>query len=130
VSAAADGTGLYLLVNDYSSQGNILRKYDVLGNELWNRLVAPRFDPNNARVAADGTGAYVAGEIDEVFKAGSLQSINLSGQCQSGSATDSYVRKYDSVSGEELWDRQFGTSQPHRPRGQKEWRPLVVPYSL
>lgn len=111
LAVAADGTGLYLLANDLPSRGNVLRKYDPLGNELWNRMVAPTFNPNNARVAADGTGAYIAGEIDESFINGSLQSISLPGQCRSGSGSDSYVRKYDSVSSEELWSRQFGTAQ-------------------
>lgn len=110
-AVTADGTGLYMLANDLPSGGNILRKYDALGNELWNRPVAPTFDPNHARVAADGTGAYVAGEINAVYHNGSLQSVNLPGQCQSGSGRDSYVRKYDSVSGDEMWSRQFGTSQ-------------------
>jgi uncharacterized protein (TIGR03437 family) len=110
-SVAADGTGLYLLVSDLAAEGNILRKFDAMGNELWNRLVEPTFDPNNARLAADGTGAYVAGEIEVAFKNGLQQFAHLPGQCQSGSGSDSYVRKYDSASGDEVWARQFGTSQ-------------------
>ena len=110
-AVTADGTGLYMLANDLPSGGNILRKYDALGKELWNRQVAPTFNPNNARLAADGTGAYVAGEIDVVLQSGSLKTVTLPGQCQSGSGSDSYIRKYDSVSGDELWARQFGTSQ-------------------
>lgn len=108
---SADGIGLSVLAIDLPSGGTILRRYDAAGNELWNRLVDPAFDPNNARVASDVTGVYVAGEINEAFNGGLPAPPHLPGQCKSGSGNDSYIRKYDAASGNELWSRQFGTSQ-------------------
>jgi uncharacterized protein (TIGR03437 family) len=111
LAVTADGTGLYLLLNDLPTGGNILWKYDAVGNPSWSRPVEPTLNPNNARIAADGTGAYVAGQIGVNWYDGALHSAHLPGQCKSGSGSDSYVRKYDSASGEELWARQFGTAQ-------------------
>ena len=101
---AADATGFYLLAGDRQGR-TFLRKYDLNGAELWSSESEPTPDPNLVSLAADGSGAYVAARIEwPLFTV-------LPGQCKSGSGSDSYLRKYNAGTGEEVWTREFGTAQ-------------------
>ena len=86
-----------------------MRKYDTDGGDLWSRALEPTPDANLVSIATDGTAAYVAAKMTGF--------AGLPGQCKSGSGVDSYVRKYDAGSGEELWSRQFGMSQASWAKG-------------
>ena len=101
----ADGTGFDLMAMDLPQGRTVLRRYDSAGAELWSHAIDPEPDPNLSRIAADGTGVYVAARIAAQGFA------TLPGQCKSGSGSDSYVIKYDPATGEEIWAREFGTSQ-------------------
>ena len=98
--APADPTGFLAVASDGKSA--FLRKFDADGNELWKRLLATPNAVYLGGVAADTTGVYIAGTTD-------LAGPALPGQCRSGSAVDSFVRKY-SLDGAELWTREFGTA--------------------
>ncbi len=76
-----------------------VRKYDPNGTELWTRQFGTSSLDQAKGVAVDSSGnILVVGET-----AGALP-----GQTQAGSR-DVFVRKYD-AGGNELWTRQFGTS--------------------
>jgi hypothetical protein len=75
-----------------------IRKYDPNGNELWTRQFGSSANDYANAVTADATGVYVAGQTWGT----------LPGQTTSGLA-DVFIRKYD-PSGNELWTRQFGSS--------------------
>jgi uncharacterized protein (TIGR03437 family) len=104
---ASDSGGAYVLVSDGLSARAFLRKYTADGGQLWTSPLGgllvnpetPNAAPNRA-VAVDNSGVYVAGSAIEP----------LPGQCYAGQG-DAVVRKYD-VDGNELWTRQFGTSDP------------------
>ncbi len=102
---AADRGGVYAVLDDYSVSGNqsSVRKYDPDGNELWasppGALEAPGM-PWRA-IVADGTDVYVGGSVRTALPV----------QCYAGNE-DAVVRKYDIVTGEEIWTREFGTGQP------------------
>ena len=75
-----------------------VRKYDVGGNEVWTRQFGTPETDAITNVALDSSGLYVAGITFSV----------LPGQMHAG-GEDAFARKYD-VEGNELWTRQFGTS--------------------
>jgi hypothetical protein len=105
--AATDAVGVYLsgftggaLAGQTSAgeQDGFVRKYDAGGNELWTRQFGTSSADEAFGIAADTSGAYVAGRT-----AGTLP-----GQTSAG-LTDGFVRKYDE-GGTEVWTRQFGSS--------------------
>jgi uncharacterized protein (TIGR03437 family) len=106
-AVAADSSGVYLAgVTQGGLSGSSLgasdafvRKYDPNGNELWTRQFGTASDDQALGIASDGTGVYVVGKTAGI----------LPGQSQTTPNGDPFIRKYDS-SGNELWTRQFGTS--------------------
>lgn len=106
----ADGTGVYVvgqtngtLPGQISSGGPedaYVRKYDANGNQLWTRQFGTGGVDFALGIFADSAGVYVGGQTYGA----------LPGQTSSGSP-DAFVRKYD-ASGNEVWTRQFGTSNP------------------
>jgi len=108
---AVDATGVYVVgVGHFGhalpGQKNVgggtnafILKYDLNGNALWTRQFASSIDAYADAVVTGGGGVYVVGDTGGTFP----------GQAQSFSR-DAYVRKYD-TNGNELWTRQFGTSE-------------------
>ena len=102
-----DASGVYVAGNTSgalpgeTSSGNVdafVRKYDLSGIELWTRQFGtPGIDGPTA-ISIDASGVYVVG-----YTTGTLP-----GQTSAG-GYDAFVRKYD-LAGNELWTRQFGTS--------------------
>jgi autotransporter-associated beta strand protein len=76
-----------------------VRTYDADGNELWTQQFGTDSNDEAFGAAGDASGVYVAGATNGA----------LPGQTLAGSV-DPFVRKYD-VDGNELWTRQFGTSE-------------------
>lgn len=77
-----------------------VRKYDGDRNELWTRQFGTGGrDTATDVVAGSGEGVYIVGETNGAFPG----QDNLGGE-------DAFVRKYNSE-GNELWTRQFGTSE-------------------
>jgi len=77
-----------------------VRKYDGSGNEIWTKQFGPGSSDRANGVAVDRSGnIYIAGTT---FAA-------LPGQTYLGGDGDDFVRKYDG-SGNEIWTRQFGSS--------------------
>jgi len=76
-----------------------IRAYDFNGNELWTRQfgTADNDEPQDIATNASG-GVYVAGRTYGTFL----------GQTNSG-LSDAFIQVYNS-SGNEIWTRQFGTS--------------------
>ncbi len=99
-----DRGGVYAVLESFSASGNnsTVRKYDADSNELWVRPLGALGNtglPLRA-VTADATGLYVSGSARGP----------LPGQCYAGN-DDAVVRKYDIISGDEIWTREFGTHQ-------------------
>jgi len=95
------GETLGVLPGQTSSGGidAFVRKYDGSGSEIWTKQFGTSTYVSIWRVAVDASGnVYVAGETKGA----------LPGQTSSGD-WDVFVRKYDG-SGNELWTKQFGTS--------------------
>jgi len=85
-----------------------VRKYDGSGNEFWTRQFGSDASDEASSVMADTSGnVYVVGSTG---KGGALP-----GQTSAGEL-DAFIRKYDG-SGNELWTRQFGTSDWDWTRG-------------
>lgn len=77
-----------------------IRKYDALGNELWTRQCGTTANDRAFGVTRDHEeNVYVVGYTLGIFP----------GQTQSG-YIDAFIKKYDN-NGNELWTRQFGTSE-------------------
>lgn len=106
-AVAADSTGVYFAGQINSPNGSLpgqtakggafVRKYDFSGADVWIRQF--EIADQVYAVAAGGGAVYVAGAAAGTFP----------GQQQDFSE-DAYVRKYDR-DGNELWTREFGTSQ-------------------
>jgi hypothetical protein len=105
---SVDASGVYVagvtdstLPGQTSSGGTdaFVRKYDVNGNELWTRQFGTAGYDIPWGLSVDAWGVYVAGATDGT----------LPGQTSSG-GEDAFVRKYDRLTGNELWTYQFGTS--------------------
>lgn len=83
-----------------------VRKYDAVGNEVWTRQFGSSALDFAQGVAVDTAGnVYVAGRT-----AGGLTDQPNTGK------EDAFVRKYD-ASGNELWTRQFGSTNEDRVLG-------------
>lgn len=84
-----------------------VRKYDASGNVVWTRQFGTSTYDDAPSIAVDTTGSslYVVGTTDGTF----------AGQTNSGDF-DIYLRKYDS-NGNEVWTKQFGTSDYDEPTG-------------
>ncbi len=78
VALAADSSGVYL------TRSNYVWKYDVEGNPVWTQQIGGSNSYRSAKIAADGTGVYVAGNY-------------------------AFVAKLD-IEGNLVWMSQFGTS--------------------
>lgn len=92
LTVAGDATGVYVATQTH------LSKYSSSGAELWTRSFPAFGNYGMVRgLAADGSGAYVAGSITG----------SLAGHCSAG-GEDAFVLKYD-LEGNEVWTRQFGT---------------------
>lgn len=76
----------------------VVARVDFAGGVTWVRLFGTRKVDQGTGVVADGTGVYVTGSTDGVFK----------GQ-RDRPSTDAFVRKLDGLDGRTLWTRQFGT---------------------
>ena len=76
----------------------VVATVDLDGVVSWMRLFGTREVDQGSGVVADGTGVYVTGSTDGVFK----------GQ-RDRPSTDAFVRKLDGLDGQTLWTRQFGT---------------------
>jgi hypothetical protein len=104
---ASDGVGVYVVGLTTGSlpgqqhnggEDAFVRRYDVLGNEVWTRQFGTASIDRALGLALDATGVYVSG----------LTNGTLPGQNSAG-GRDAYVRKYDR-DGNELWTRQFGST--------------------
>lgn len=107
VSAVSSDGGLYVSGStngalpgqtNYGQPNAFLRKYDAGGNELWTLQFDTTSVGSLRDVSVDESGVYVAGNTSHDFP----------GQVGAGSG-DGFVRKYD-IDGNEIWTRQFGTS--------------------
>jgi hypothetical protein len=76
-----------------------VQKYDADGKELWTRQFGTSNLDEVCGIAIDASGVYVAGTTRGA----------LTGQTGVGGA-DMFVRKYD-AEGNEIWTRQFGTTE-------------------
>ncbi len=97
----ADSTGLYVVGSFGAGHSGFIYKYDRNGNKLWSQEIGDKngnFSDAVYDVSADHSGVYVAGELSDT-------SLNLEGT----DSLDAFVRKYD-TDGNELWNRQFGSS--------------------
>lgn len=103
---ALDTTGVYVIgwtfgalpgQTSAGTQDAFVRKYDANGNELWTRQFGTASEDRVDGVAADATGAYVAGQT-----CGALPGQTSAGGC------DTFVRKYD-TGGSVVWTHQFGS---------------------
>jgi len=108
VGLEADSSGIYLAggtdgaFSGYTNQGDFdafVRKYDTSGNEVWTRQFGTSSYDDAFEVSIFGSAVYAVG----------MTSGTLPSQVSAG-GDDAFIRKYD-VSGNELWTRQFGTSQ-------------------
>jgi Calx-beta domain/Beta-propeller repeat len=86
----------------YSNSGRqdaFVAKYNTLGNQLWVRQFGTSNDDFASRISVDSSGnLYVTG-----YTWGSFPGYTISGQ------QDAFVAKYNTL-GNQLWVRQFGTS--------------------
>jgi hypothetical protein len=108
-SAVADATGVYIAGYTWGTLAGqtkngaftdaYIQKYDTDGNTVWTRQFGSSDVTRAEAIAADGVALYVAGAVRG----------SLGGQAPAG-ATDVFVRSYD-MSGNELWTRQFGSSE-------------------
>ena len=106
-SLAVSDTGVYIAGTTFDvfpgetsagTQDVFVSRFDVEGNGMWTRQFGTAGFENVIGIAADGSGAYVAGNTE----------LALPEQTSFGSF-DAYVRKY-SPAGEAVWTRQFGTA--------------------
>ncbi len=83
-----------------------IRAYDSNGNEIWTRQFGTSGTDQVSDVTIDANGnIYVTGQTTDT----------LPGQTSSG-GSDAFIRAYDS-NGNEIWTRQFGTSDNDDPQG-------------
>lgn len=104
---AVAATGVYIIGHTggiFPSQSSVglqdayLRYHDKSGNEVWTRQFGTSTMDEALDIELDGTGIYIVGSTYGI----------LPGQSNSG-YQDAYVRCHD-ASGNELWTRQFGSS--------------------
>jgi Beta-propeller repeat len=100
---SGDSSGVYVVGlqhdNDIGFGDAFIRKYNSDGDEIWTRQFGTSDNDEARGVSADSSGVYVAGVTSGEFP----------GESSSGDA-DIFVRKYNS-DGDEIWTRQFGTSE-------------------
>jgi hypothetical protein len=113
---SADSQGVYVAGRTFGAfpgQNHIgtgeddafIRKYDVMGNEVWTRQFGGLGIAGDNVLAIDTQGySFLAGQVGGP----------LPGQISYGQ-TDVYIRKYDAT-GNEIWTRQFGSIQQDVPR--------------
>lgn len=80
----------------------ILAKFTATGEMLWVKQIATPVVDRSAGVAVDAAG--------HVFVAGSTYGSLEPGKFNMGAA-DMFVRAFDAASGEELWTKQFGSTE-------------------
>jgi hypothetical protein len=112
-AVTVDGDGNVLVVGSLAGAlpgqtwaGNadaFVRKYDAAGAEIWTRQFGTSED--------DGAGAVGVSADGTIVVVGATEAL-LPGQtgAPAKDVPDAFVRKYD-ASGNELWTRQFGTSE-------------------
>lgn len=102
----ADTSGIYVVGKTEGYLGDqkfggadcFIRKYDANGNEIWTRQFGSLGADYAEGVAADSSGIYVTG-----------RTYGLPGFPQGG-YEKCYAKKYD-ADGNEIWTRQFGSTQ-------------------
>jgi hypothetical protein len=101
VYVVGDTDGTFSGQTSEGDQDAFIRKYDSDGDEQWTRQFGTSESDFAAGASTDSSGdsVYVVGETDGTF----------SGQTSEGDQ-DAFIRKYDS-DGNEIWTRQFGTSE-------------------
>jgi hypothetical protein len=95
----ADATGVYVVGSFSLGHSGFIYKFDRNGKLLWNQKIGHEnghYSDWISAVTVDHTGIYVTGGLSD---------INLDPEHDS---LDAFVRKYD-TSGNEIWNRQFGT---------------------
>jgi hypothetical protein len=112
---SADSSGIYVVgwtrgtFEGETNEGGFdmfIRKYNSDGDEIWTRQFGTSEEFESANdVFADSSGVYVVGDTSGA----------LPGQTAEG-FTDAFIRKYNS-DGDEIWTRQFGTSNPEVANG-------------
>jgi|GEM_PF-2417837 len=83
-----------------------ISKFNFNGDEIWTK----QFGTSKVDI---GVSIFVY--LDDVYIAGGTDG-ELLGQVNSGGPADVFIRKYNS-SGDEIWTRQFGTSENDSPGG-------------
>jgi hypothetical protein len=106
-AVAADESGVYVAggtetaLSGQVSMGGFdafLRKYDLLGAELWTRQFGTVLTESVSDVGVDATGVFLVGATEGT----------MAGQLSRG-AFDAFVRAYD-LDGGVVWTRYVGTS--------------------
>jgi hypothetical protein len=105
-AVAVDATGVYVAgfmtgttpPTVSGGADGFLRKYDLLGNVLWDSSFATTGADRALGVAASPAGVFVTGVVGAA----------LPGQSAAG-GSDAFVRRYGQ-NGSEVWTRQFGTT--------------------
>jgi len=103
----ADSTGIYVVGSLGGGHSGFINKYDRDGNNIWNQEIGNNGDHLDwaSAVTVDHTGVYVTGALSDT-------SLNP----YENDTMDAFIRKYD-TNGNELWNRQFGTSVADRAYG-------------
>jgi hypothetical protein len=106
---SADSSGVYVVgwtvgtFPDQTNEGDLdafIIKYDSNGEEIWTRQFGtPQLDTASGVSVDSSDGVYVAGDTEGT----------LPGETSEGDL-DAFIIKYNS-DGEEIWTRQFGTSE-------------------
>lgn len=108
-SVDADDGGIYVVggtggtLPGQTSTGSIdvfVRKYNPGGHQMWTRQFGTAGFDEAIGVSSNGLELAVSGVV----------SGPLPGQTYAGGARDAFVRKYDTLFGNEIWTHQFGTS--------------------
>ena len=113
---SADSSGIYVVgwtrgtFEGETNEGGFdmfVRKYNSDGDEIWTRQfgTSDEFESATDVFADSSGGVYVVGDTSGA----------LPGQTAEG-FTDAFIRKYNS-DGDEIWTRQFGTSNPEVANG-------------
>ena len=107
---SVDSSGVYVagyteggaLEGSSAGEDAFVRKYNASGDIVWTRQFGTSEPDQATAISVDSSGVYVAGDTGGVLEGSSAVF---------GSA---FVRKYN-ASGDIVWTRQFGTSEPDQP---------------